>query len=90
MSCSFGHTGPICGDCQLGFSKLGDICIECLDTSINMTRILLASFGYIIFLAIYALYYIEIISILIYFFKDFQSKNHKNYFFKPCTIQKLF
>lgn len=54
-SCLNSHTGPICGDCSKGFSKLGDVCVECLNSSVNMTRIIVATIGYITFLLIYVM-----------------------------------
>ena len=54
--CQNGHSGPICGDCIIGFSKIGNACLPCVDTSTFLMRIfgifaltiyLLMLFGYI-------------------------------------------
>ena len=48
-----GHFGPICGDCAVLYSKLGDTCVECMDKSVNLMKIVMAVTFYILFLTIY-------------------------------------
>ena len=51
--CQIGHIGPICGDCQSGYSKLGDLCILCMDKSVNLFRIIAALGLYVFVLILY-------------------------------------
>ena len=53
--CLDGHKGPICGDCEANYSKLGDLCVSCLESVVNLVRIVLLVLVYVIFLGIYVM-----------------------------------
>lgn len=53
--CELGHAGPICGDCDEGYSKFGITCVECMDRSVNLMRIVIALTLYLLFLTFYVL-----------------------------------
>lgn len=53
--CSYGHKGTICGDCENNYSKFGDLCVSCLDTTINFIRLMFLIIIYVIFLGIYVM-----------------------------------
>lgn len=53
--CLDSHAGPICGDCEANYSKLGDLCVSCSESLINLVRIVLLVMMFILFLIIYVM-----------------------------------
>lgn len=54
-SCEIGHRGPLCGDCDEGFSKFSNHCVLCVDSSTHLVRIfaIIALVVYLVFLLVY-------------------------------------
>lgn len=51
--CTSGHQGILCADCEPNYSKMGDVCVTCLDGTTNMLRIFAFLAIYVLFLLIY-------------------------------------
>ena len=52
-SCEEGHIGPLCGDCEATYSKLGDTCVTCMDPLVNLIRLIMALILYLAFIGLY-------------------------------------